>query len=43
MAPARDDRGSEKRPYTPRANRDDARPAGRFSDRKFGDLSIGLK
>ncbi|MFH0298854.1 pseudouridine synthase [Bradyrhizobium sp. 31Argb] len=33
----RDDRGGEKRPYTPRANRDDARPASRFSDRKFGD------
>src|SRR6267154_2735910 len=34
-----DDRGGEKRPYTPRGdrpsfNRDDARPAGRFSDRK---------
>jgi 23S rRNA pseudouridine2605 synthase len=44
----RDDRGGEKRPYTPRgdrpnfnrddrAPRSDARPAGRFSDRKFGD------
>jgi 23S rRNA pseudouridine2605 synthase len=33
----RDDRGGEKRPHAPRANRDDARPAGRFSDRKFGD------
>jgi 23S rRNA pseudouridine2605 synthase len=47
----RDDRGGEKRPYTPRGdrpnyNRDDraprsdrgdARPAARFSDRKFGD------
>jgi 23S rRNA pseudouridine2605 synthase len=33
----RDDRGSEKRPYTPRADRSDARPAGRFSDKKFGD------
>jgi 23S rRNA pseudouridine2605 synthase len=33
----REDRGGEKRPYTPRANRDDARPAARFSDRKFGD------
>ncbi|MCA6111071.1 pseudouridine synthase [Bradyrhizobium cenepequi] len=33
----RDDRGGEKRPYTPRAKRDDARPATRFSDRKFGD------
>ncbi|MEA2909309.1 MAG: rRNA synthase [Bradyrhizobium sp.] len=30
----REDRGGEKRPYTPRG---DARPAGRFSDRKFGD------
>jgi 23S rRNA pseudouridine2605 synthase len=30
----REDRGGEKRPYTPRA---DARPAGRFSDKKFGD------
>jgi 23S rRNA pseudouridine2605 synthase len=27
----------EKRPYTPRADRGDARPAARFSDRKFGD------
>ena len=34
---ARDDRGGEKRPYTPRGERGDARPAGRFSDRKFGD------
>ena len=33
----RDDRGGEKRPYAPRAGRDDARPAGRTSDRKFGD------
>jgi 23S rRNA pseudouridine2605 synthase len=44
----RDDRGGEKRPYTPRGdrpnyNRDDraprgdARPAARFSDKKFGD------
>jgi 23S rRNA pseudouridine2605 synthase len=42
----RDDRPArgegEKRPYTPRGdrpnyNRDDARPAARFSDRKFGD------
>jgi 23S rRNA pseudouridine2605 synthase len=33
----RDDRGSEKRPYTPRADRGDARPAARFSDKKFGD------
>jgi 23S rRNA pseudouridine2605 synthase len=33
----REDRGGEKRPYTPRANRDEARPAARFSDRKFGD------
>jgi len=31
------DRGDDKRPYTPRADRDEARPAGRFSDRKFGD------
>jgi 23S rRNA pseudouridine2605 synthase len=30
----REDRGGEKRPYAPRG---DARPAGRFSDRKFGD------
>jgi 23S rRNA pseudouridine2605 synthase len=30
----REDRGGEKRPYTPRG---DARPAARFSDRKFGD------
>ncbi|HEV3501574.1 MAG TPA: pseudouridine synthase [Bradyrhizobium sp.] len=27
----------EKRPYTPRSERGDARPAARFSDRKFGD------
>jgi 23S rRNA pseudouridine2605 synthase len=47
----REDRGGDKRPYTPRGDRpnfnrddrpprrdrDDARPAGRFSDRKFGD------
>jgi 23S rRNA pseudouridine2605 synthase len=47
----RDDRGGEKRPYTPRgdrpnynrddraprAERSDARPAARFSDRKFSD------
>lgn len=30
----REDRGGEKRPYTPRS---DARPAARFSDKKFGD------
>jgi 23S rRNA pseudouridine2605 synthase len=29
--------GGEKRPYTPRADRSDARPAARFSDKKFGD------
>jgi 23S rRNA pseudouridine2605 synthase len=34
---AREDRGGEKRPYTPRGNRDEVRPASRFSDRKFGD------
>src|ERR1700736_6075744 len=34
---AREDRGGEKRPYTPRGNRDEGRPASRFSDRKFGD------
>ncbi len=34
----RDDRGGDKRPYTPRGrDRDDARPAGRFTDKKFGD------
>jgi 23S rRNA pseudouridine2605 synthase len=44
----RDDRGGEKRPYTPReggekrpyaprGDRSDARPAARFSDKKFGD------
>jgi 23S rRNA pseudouridine2605 synthase len=34
----RDDRPrDDKRPYTPRGERGDARPAGRFSDRKFGD------
>src|SRR6202046_4023489 len=30
----REDRGGEKRPYTPRG---DARPASRFQDKKFGD------
>ena len=38
--PRRDDRDAprgEKRPYTPRADRGDARPAARFSDRKFGE------
>jgi 23S rRNA pseudouridine2605 synthase len=34
---ARDDRGGEKRPYTPRGERGDARPTERFSQRKFGD------
>jgi 23S rRNA pseudouridine2605 synthase len=29
--------GGEKRPYTPRGDRSDARPAARFSDKKFGD------
>jgi 23S rRNA pseudouridine2605 synthase len=33
----RDDRGGEKRPYTPRGERGDARPAARSSERKFGD------
>src|ERR1700722_12084962 len=32
----REDRGGEKRPYTPRGDRA-ARPASRFQDRKFGD------
>src|SRR6202051_4798754 len=32
-----DDRGGEKRPYTPRGERSDARPTGRFQDKKFGD------
>jgi len=40
-APARFNRDDaprgEKRPYTPRADRGDARPAARFSDRKFGE------
>jgi len=40
-APARFNRDDaprgEKRPTTPRADRGDARPAARFSDRKFGD------
>jgi 23S rRNA pseudouridine2605 synthase len=31
------ERGDEKRPYRPRTHRDESRPAGRFSDRKFGD------
>jgi 23S rRNA pseudouridine2605 synthase len=29
--------GGEKRPYSPRGDRSDARPTGRFSDKKFGD------
>jgi 23S rRNA pseudouridine2605 synthase len=33
----RDDRGGEKRPYTPRGERSDVRPTGRFRDKKFGD------
>ncbi|CCE06822.1 putative Pseudouridine synthase, Rsu:RNA-binding S4:Pseudouridine synthase [Bradyrhizobium sp. STM 3843] len=33
----RDERGGEKRPYKARAGRDEARPAGRSSDRKFGE------
>jgi len=38
----REDRGGEKRPYTPRGdrpnfNRDDARPASRFGEKKFGE------
>jgi 23S rRNA pseudouridine2605 synthase len=36
----RDERGGEKRPYTPRTprpDRDDARPAARSSERKFGE------
>jgi 23S rRNA pseudouridine2605 synthase len=36
----RDERGGEKRPFTPRAprgDRDDARPAARSSERKFGE------
>jgi len=33
----RDDRGGETRPYTPRGDRGDARPASRFQDKKFGD------
>jgi 23S rRNA pseudouridine2605 synthase len=33
----RDDRGGEKRPYTPRGDRGEARPASRFQDKKFGD------
>ena len=33
----RDDRGGDKRPYTPRGDRSDARPAARFADRKFSD------
>jgi 23S rRNA pseudouridine2605 synthase len=33
----REERGGEKRPYTPRADRGDARPAARFADKKSGD------
>ena len=38
-APRKDfrSRDDEKRPFTPRGGRGDARPAGRFQDRKFGD------
>src|SRR5450432_4229561 len=38
----KDDRssGGEKRPYTPRGERGDARPAARFSDKKFGDKKL---
>ncbi|MBN8971805.1 MAG: pseudouridine synthase [Rhizobiales bacterium] len=39
----REDRGGEKRPYTPRVERSDARPAGRFGDKKFGDKKFGEK
>ncbi|MGB5905168.1 MAG: pseudouridine synthase [Xanthobacteraceae bacterium] len=39
----REDRGGEKRPYTPRGERGDARPAGRFGDKKFGDKKFGEK
>jgi 23S rRNA pseudouridine2605 synthase len=47
----RDDRGGEKRPYTPREGagkrpytpRGDARPAARFADKKFGDKKFGDK
>jgi len=35
--PARFNRDGEKRPYTPRGERGDARPAGRFGDKKFGE------
>ena len=35
--------GGEKRPYTPRTERGDARPAGRFADKKFGDKKFGDK
>jgi 23S rRNA pseudouridine2605 synthase len=31
------DRGDDRRPYTPRTDRDGTRPAARFSDRKYGD------
>ncbi|MBV8701597.1 MAG: pseudouridine synthase, partial [Bradyrhizobium sp.] len=33
----RDDRGDDKRPYTPRGDRSETRPAGRWSERTFGD------
>ena len=54
----REDRGGEKRSYTPRGerpayakrddraprgDRGDARPAGRFADKKFGDKKFGEK
>jgi 23S rRNA pseudouridine2605 synthase len=35
---SRDDRGGDKRPYTPRG---DARPAARFQDKKFQDKKFG--
>ena len=33
----REERGGDKRPYTPRGERGEARSAGRFAEKKFGD------
>jgi 23S rRNA pseudouridine2605 synthase len=37
----REDRGADKRPYTPRGDRGEARPAARVSEKKFGDRTFG--
>jgi 23S rRNA pseudouridine2605 synthase len=37
----REERGGDKRPHTPRGERGEARAAGRFADKKFGDRKPG--